>query len=340
MGHEWLKTASAGSGPFKLRSWKPNESIVIDAYPDYWGGAPSIHRVFTHHVKESATQALLLERGDIDIARNLDINQIRTLEDNDDVEVTEAPKRRIWYLALNQKNEHLAKPQVRQALKYLIDYKGLATTVLAGSVRVHQSFLPNGFLGAIDDKPFSHDLEKATALLEEAGLADGFKITMEVMNSSPTMEIAQLIQASWAKAGIDLEILLGDNDDVYSRYRAREHDVYIGHWRPQFQDPHANADTFAINPDNSDESNHTGKLAWQNSWNIPEMTALAAAAVLEQDLATRRTMYQELQREHQEISPFVIMFQDIDVVASRKSVGGVLWGPSFDDNKYWKTAKQ
>ena len=340
MGHEWLKTSSAGSGPFKLRNWEPGESIVLDAYPAYWGGAPSIRRVFTRHVKEAATQALLLKKGDIDIARSLDVNQIGALDNSDDVEVTEAPKRGIWYLGLNQKNRNLAKPEVRQALKYLIDYKGLATTVLAGSGRVHQSFLPGGFLGAIDDKPFSYEPEKARALLEEAGLADGFKITMDTMNSSPALDIAQFIQASWAKSGIDLEILLKDNDDAFSRYRARVHDIYLGRWTPYFQDPHINADTFASNPDNSDESHNFGKLAWRNSWDIPEMTALTAAAVLENDLETRRTMYQELQREHQEISPFVIMFQDVDVIASRKGVDGVIWGPSFDDNKYWKTSKR
>ena len=70
------------------------------------------------------------------------------------------------------------------------------------------------------------------------------------------------------------------------------------------------------------------------------MTALTAAAVLESDPETRSTMYQEIQREHQATSPFVIMFQDIELIASRKNVGGVVWGPSFDDNKYWQATKE
>ena len=71
MGHEWLKTNSAGSGPFKLRAWKPNESVALDANPDYWRGAPKFKRVVTRHIPEPATQRLLLEKGDIDIARKL-----------------------------------------------------------------------------------------------------------------------------------------------------------------------------------------------------------------------------------------------------------------------------
>jgi peptide/nickel transport system substrate-binding protein len=75
MGHEWLRTASAGSGPFKLRSWKPNESLIVEANHDYWGGAPAVERVISRHIPESSTQLLLLQKGDIDIARNLEADR-------------------------------------------------------------------------------------------------------------------------------------------------------------------------------------------------------------------------------------------------------------------------
>jgi len=340
MGHEWLRTASAGSGPFKLRAWKPNESLVVDANPDYWGSPPSVNRVFIRHVPENATQQLLLEKGDIDVARNLETDQIAALEDNDDVIIERAPKGAIYYLGLNQKNENLAKPEVREALKYLIDYHAMADSIFAGSVKIHQSFLPEGFLGAIEDQPFSLDVEKAKGLLAEAGVADGFSVTMDTRNVPTTMDMAQAIQATWAEAGINLEIIPGDNKQTLTKYRARTHDIYIGRWGPDYQDPHTNADTFASNPGNSDEDAHTGKLAWRNAWDIPEMTAMTEAAVLEHDPDVRSTMYQEIQREHQAVSPFVIMFQDIELIASRKGVEGMIWGPSFDDNKYGKATKE
>ena len=340
LGHGWLRTASAGSGPFKLRTWKPNESLVIDANPDYWGDIPGVKRVFTRHVPENATQQLLLEKGDIDIARNLEADQIKALEGNDDIVIERAPKGAIYYLGLNQKNENLAKPEVREALKYLIDYQGMADSIFAGSVKVHQSFLPEGFLGAIDDKPFSLDVERAKDLLAEAGLSEGFTVTMDTRNVPTTMDMAQAIQATWAEAGVNLEIVPGDNKQTLTKYRARTHDIYIGRWGPDYQDPHTNADTFASNPGNTDEDGHTGKLAWRNAWDIPEMTAMAQAAVLEHDPEVRSTMYQEIQREHQATSPFVIMFQDIELIASRKGVDGMIWGPSFDDNRYGQATKE
>ena len=340
MGHAWLRTASAGSGPFQLRSWKPNESLIIEANQDYWGGAPGVERVISRHIAESATQLLLLEKGDVDIARNLEADQLDSLQDNPDINVKQVPKGAIYYLGLNQKNEYLAKPEVREALKYLVDYDGIADSIVKGSAVVHQSFLPQGFLGAIDDKPYTLDVEKAKALLEQAGLADGFTVTMDTRNATPLPEMAQVLQSNWAEAGIDLEILPGDNKQTLTKYRARTHDIYIGRWGPDYQDPHTNADTFASNPDNSDDSGLAGKLAWRNSWEIPEMTEQTEAAVLEQDPDRRAQMYEEIQREHQKTSPFVIMFQDIEVIAERDNVQGTIWGPSFDDNKYGKVHKE
>jgi peptide/nickel transport system substrate-binding protein len=339
MGHEWLRTNSAGSGPFKLRSWKPNESLIIEGFADYWGGAPGFARVITRHIAEPATQMLLLEKGDIDIARNLEADQMEAMRRKPEVVVKEVPKGAIYYLGLNQKNEHLARPEVRKALKYLIDYDGIANTIVKGSATVHQAFLPRGFLGAIDDQPYTLDVEKAKELLRQAGLENGFKVTMDTRNSSPVIDMAQVIQETWAQAGIELEILPGDNKQTLTKYRARTHDIYIGRWGPDYQDPHTNADTFASNPDNADGAPYAGKLAWRNAWDIPEMTAKTQAAVLEPDPEKRAQTYQEIQREHQETSPFVIMFQDIEVIAERANVQGMIWGPSFDDNKYWKGHK-
>ncbi|HMB48011.1 MAG TPA: ABC transporter substrate-binding protein, partial [Afifellaceae bacterium] len=71
MGNEWLKTNSAGSGAYKVVSWKPSESVTLEANEDFYKGAPAMKRVIVRHIQESATQRLLLEKGDVDVARNL-----------------------------------------------------------------------------------------------------------------------------------------------------------------------------------------------------------------------------------------------------------------------------
>ena len=123
-GYEWLKTNYAGSGPFTIREWRANEAVVLERNPNYSGTAAAARpRRSTATSPETATQRLLLEKGDIDIARNLGPEEIdaRIVQSGHQDPVA-APRARIYYFSLNQKNENLAKPEVREAMKWLVDY--------------------------------------------------------------------------------------------------------------------------------------------------------------------------------------------------------------------------
>ena len=338
-GNAFLKTNSAGSGPFILKQWKASELLSFDANPNYWGGAPKVKRVLIRHIAEPATQRLLLEKGDVDVARNLKPEQFEPLRGNDKIRIVQAPKGTLFYFGLNQKNEVLAKPEVRKAFKYAVDYNGMAKTIMNGLGAVHQSFLPKGFLGAIDDTPYSYDPAKAKELLRQAGYPDGITVTMDVRNTSPSMDMAQAIQGSAAAAGIKINLLPADGKQVVTKYRARNHEALLYQWGADYQDPHTNADTFAANPDNADNAK-AKPLSWRNAWDIPELTKKTLAAVEERDAGKRAAMYQELQKEVLETSPFVIMFQQTEVIAERSNVQGLVWGPSFDSNYYWKVSKK
>lgn len=338
-GYGWLKTNSAGSGAFKLRQWKANESLTLDTNPAYWQGAPEMKRVILRHIAEPATQRLLLEKGDVDVARNLKPEQLDTLRSAKDVRVVEAPKGTLWYISLNQKNPILAKPEVREAFRYLVDYDAMGRTIMNGIATIHQSFLPKGFLGSLDDKPFKYDPAKARELLAAAGYPDGFTVTMDVRNVTPWTDLAQTIQASAAAAGVKIELLPMDGKQALTKYRSRNQDIYIGQWGADYQDPHTNAETFASNPDNADNG-PSKTLAWRNSWDIPELTAKTKAAVIERDAAKRVEIYHELQKVVMTDSPFVVMFQQVEVPVERASVKGLIWGPSFDNNLYRLASKK
>ncbi len=338
LGNGWMKTHYAGSGPFFLREWKPNESLILTTNPNYWGGVPKIKRVLIKNVTESATQQLLLQKGDVDIARNVTGDQLAALEKDPNVKIVSAAKATLWYLGLNTKNPNLAKPEVRKALKYLIDYDGLSNTLFKGVGRPHQTILPDGQLGASDATPYKLDIEKAKELLKQAGLENGFSITMDTTNKTETMELAQAIQATWAKAGIKLEIKPADNKQTLTKYRARQHDIYIGQWGSDYQDPHSNAEGFATNMDNSDNAK-TKPLAWRNAWDIPDLTKEVYAARDEMDNSKRVAMYQDIQQKVLDDGPYVILFQQIETSAVKKNVDGFILGPSFDLNFYHDVVK-
>jgi peptide/nickel transport system substrate-binding protein len=328
MGNGWLKTNEAGSGPFALKSYKPKESLVLETNESYWDGVPKIKRVLIKNVTESATQQLLVQKGDVDIARNLTGDQLKAIEGDKSIKTVASPKSTLWYMGLNVKNEYLGNKDARQAMKYLVDYDGLQKTLFNGTGIKHQTFLPSGQLGADNETPFSFDLAKAKALLKSAGLPNGFDVTIDVTNKSEARELAASLQNTMSKAGVNLIIRLADNKTTLTKYRASEHDIYLGQWGSDYQDPHSNADGYLNSP-----------LAKRNQWNSPELEKAVMAARDERDSAKRAKMYMDLQKMELEEGPYIILFQQVETAAVRSNVNGFIIGPTFDLNLYKNVVK-
>ena len=330
-GNAWLKTNYAGSGPFKIRDWRANEIVVLERNENYYDDPAKLARVMYRHVKESATQRLMLETGDVDIARNLEPGDYEAVLSNKDLQSVSAPKGTVYYISLNQKNENLAKPEVREAFKYLVDYDAIGKTLIKGIGEIRQSYQPKGVLGALDEQPYKLDPAKAKELLEKAGLKDGLSVTFDVRNTQPVTGIAESFQQTAAQAGVKVDIIPGDGKQTLTKYRARNHDLYIGQWGMDYWDPNSNAEAFTANPDNGDDAaNKT--LAWRNAWDIPELTEQVQAALLERDTDKRAKMYEKLQQEALDTSPFVMIFQQVEVAGIRGNVKGFRLGPTFDTN--------
>lgn len=240
------------------------------------------------HIPEGATQWLLLEKGDIDIAREMTPTDIEGVSGNADIKVQGDLGGQVYYLALNQKIEELANPKVQEAMRWAIDYQGMTDSILKGQWVVHQNFLPKGFLGALDENPYALDIEKAKALMAESGLTLPIEIGFTVRNTQDRLDIATSIQNSFAQIGINLVMDVGDGAQGLVKYRGRQHDISLQTWGPDYPDPPTNASTFAMNPDNSDEAGATGYLAWRTAWDPgAELNAETAAAVKEKISAKR-----------------------------------------------------
>ena len=338
MGYAWLKTNSAGSGAYTVKSWKANESVVLEANPNYRGGMAALKRVVIRHVVEPAAQRLLIEKGDVDIARDLTPDQIAGVAGNKDIVVTTIPQASVYYVGLNVKTTHFDDVKVRQALHYLVDYDGMVNSFLKGKAQVHQTFWPSGFWASLDENQYNFDPAKAKALLAEAGLPNGLEVELDTPNSSPFTNMAQSIQSTMAEGGVKVTIVPAEQKTVLTKYRARQHQMLLINWGPDYMDPHTNADSFARNPDNSDNPK-SKPLAWRNSWDIPEITKLTDAAVRERDEGKREQMYKDLQKKVMDEGPFIIMFQDTQQLSTRANVKGFVMGPSSDVVYYNLTTK-
>ncbi|QRZ12228.1 ABC transporter substrate-binding protein [Paracoccus methylovorus] len=338
-GNTWLSTNDAGAGAFTLAAWRPNEVVQLAANPDYWQGAPAIKRVIVRHVQESSAQRLLLEQGDIDVARNLTPTDVDGVSGNDKLKVMDDLRGRILYMGLGQQDPLLSKPEMIEAMKYLIDYAGMESSFLKGQWKVHQNFLPEGYLGASDENPWTHDIEKARAILTDAGITSGTVKTI-VRDIREYVDAAQTLQAAMAQVGLTLEIQQMTGAQVLDAYRARQVPIFIGEWGPDYADPNTNASTFAYNPNNAADAG-LSQLAWRNSWAVPEeMNQATVAATLEGDTDKRVQMYLDIQSQYREIAPIIPMFQKIEQVAMQQNVQNWTSGGSVSSVVYRQVTKE
>ena len=337
-GNAWLKAEnSAGSGPFVLTKWAPKESITLTRNDNFWGTMPTLKRIVLRHVAESAAQRLLLEKGDIDIANKLSPDDHDALAADTDITTLSGLSGTIYYMGLNTRNGLLGNEKFREAMKYLVDYQGIVDTISRGTMEVHQTMIPRGFLGALDYNPYKYDLEKAKALLAEAGVTGDTTFNMVVWNSPPYTDFAQAIQATMASAGITLNLEVVDGKQWLTRYRNSDLDIWLGLWGPDYPDPHSNAKAFAVSA--ADAPDKSPGLADRFGWTNDEISKATMAAVRERDTATRQKMYEDIQREHTAVSPFIYMFQEKRAVGVRTDVKGVVLGSTFADDRYWAVTK-
>ena len=151
--------------------------------------------------------------------------------------------------------------------------------------------------------------------------------------------IAEAIRQTLGKIGIEAQVVTQEGATLWPQYRAREHELILAPWSPDYADPHANADAFARNPDNRPEAKLTGVLAWRNAWARDDLNAAVIRARDELDLERRAQLYLDLQRRLQTEGPYVIMFQQTEQIARRTEVTGFVSGPNFDHVWYRTVTK-
>ena len=322
-GNEWLRTNTAGSGPFVLRRWTPNDIVLLEANANFWGTAPTMKRVIFRHVPESQAARLMLERGDIDIANALTAADVRFFDGKDGFVIDQVKTGGFYALAMNAGHEALSNPLVRQAIAYGIDYDGIGETILGPYGRPRNVPTPEDWPGAIANPDWSFQPEKARELLAEAGYPNGFSVTIKTISQAPRVDMATAIQANLAEIGISASVQQGNGADIVAAHRARDFDLLI----PQTSaaDPTALGaiDNFTNNPDNSAEANNAGNFVWRSDWDITEMNALRMEANKERDPAKREALVTELQEMFVASSPAVLpMFERFEPIVVNARVQG------------------
>ncbi|NJN81152.1 MAG: ABC transporter substrate-binding protein [Caldilineaceae bacterium] len=324
MGESWLNDNSAGSGPYMLNRWDRTVSITLDANPNYWGDAPALKRVIIQNIPELANLQAAIETGDADVVQDLGSEQAAALEGSADLGLVKALGTLLAYVGLNATKPPLDNPDVREAIRYAVNYDDIIT-LLGGNGEKVQEIIPIGFLGHTGNNPFTQDIEKAKELLAKAGVAEGTEVDFIVPTGTGPggLEWATLgskIQSDVEQIGLKLNIQQLQTSELLNIYRAQDGEMVLMNWGPDFPDPDGNATPFA----NWDATS----LAWRNDWNDPKAIELSKAAAIELDTDKRVELYAELVDYVQHNGPYVMLYQPTRVFGVRNDIEGFVFDPN------------
>ena len=334
-GSAWLKTHSAGSGPFVLNRWDQDQQVVMDANPNS-RLLPKLGRVILRFIKEANAQKIALESGEIDIAENLTPEMLKDKAKDAKFNVYKTDTLRLQYLGMNSGDNGLFKDtRIRQAVRWAIDQDGIINSLLGGNAKKIQTIIPYGLFGANTATPYKVDIEKAKALLAAAGKPNGFETEFLVASSDcngvACADLAAKIQSDLAKVGIKANIKLVAQAELLKTYRAQNGQLVLISWGPDFPDPDGNATPMS--------DFNAKSLAWRNAWKNDAAAKLAQQAALEPNPTKRAALYKQLTELHLQDGWGAILYQPASNVTLSKSVQGYVRNPQ-SQIRFEKISKQ
>jgi peptide/nickel transport system substrate-binding protein len=211
-GLEYTKQQTAGSGAYKVTKWTAGTEVIMERNDDWVGGAmPQIKRVIWRMVPQAGNRRALLERGDADISYELPNKDFQELKAAGKLNIVSLPfSNGIQYIGMNVTRPPFDNLKVRQAVAYAIPYQKIMDAVLFG--------LANPLFGAPagtatevawpQPTKYFTDIDKAKALMAEAGAPNGFETTISFdLNFAGINEpLCVLVQESLAQIGIKTTI--------------------------------------------------------------------------------------------------------------------------------------
>jgi peptide/nickel transport system substrate-binding protein len=210
-GQSWFSTHEAGSGPYELKSFEPNQKVVYDQFSGYWQGwsGKHIQEYVVNSVPDAATQLLQVKQGTADWATAISTDDANTLRTNSSVQV-KVYQGSPFYLMFNTGDGKLNDPQVRQAISLAVDPAAINTQIMHGMASPLRGPLPDWMAGQDSSAPVpTQNLDQAKSLLAAAGYSASkpLKLSFLYFNGwSWEQTVATILQADLKQIGVTLDV--------------------------------------------------------------------------------------------------------------------------------------
>lgn len=318
--YENQANAPVGTGPFKFVSYTPLASFVMEKNPDYYGTAPYLDKVTFKISADTNTAFMELLAGGIDIFPYLTSEQASQLTENYNIEVGTANL--VQALFLNNAEKPFDDIRVRQAMCYAINRPEILDMVADGKGTLIGSNMFAGFAkyfnaDVVDTYPYN--IEKAKALLADAGYPDGFEMTITVpSNYQFHVDTAQVIVEQLKQVGITAKINLVEwSSWLEDTYRGRQYQTTI-----------VGLDANLAPSDVLKRYRSTASSNFLNYAN-EEFDRIFALAIAETDDAAKVAHYKQLQEILANDAASVYIQDPASYVAVNKKLAGYTFYPLY-----------
>lgn len=340
-GNRWLTTHEAGSGPFRLDVWQAKDVLRMSRSADYWRGEAKMSRVVFRHLQESQTLRLMMEKGDLDIASNMAIPDVRALRHDPDLTIDAVRKGTIYYMAMSMNDPRFDNIKVREAVRYLVDYQGINKSLMTGYGELHQRPIQSGMPATLPDPGYRLDVPRARALLAEAGYPEGFDTTLRVLADQPFLNIAIAIQSTLLQGGIRAKIITGTGNQIYGVMRDRQFSLLVGRGGSGVEPhPHSSLRALVYNPNNADSARLTNFQGWRTGFYDAQLNRMIDQALVERDKTRQQQAYFAIQQRYDQLVPALMpISQMLDSVVVSNRVQAYQPHPSATTflRDVWKT---
>jgi peptide/nickel transport system substrate-binding protein len=335
-GQGWLRDNMVGTGPYILEKYSQSQQAVFRKNDDYWGGWDGEHvdQLFVKYVKEPATERLLIEKGEVDIALFLPDDAVEELDGVEGIVITDVPSFNLYYLVLPTSKGPTADRKVRQAIAYGFDYQTWIEDTLRGKAQQARGPIPSNFVGFNPETmQYTYDPEKAKALLAEAGYPDGgfeIKYTYET-GYFWKRPLGELFQSNMADLGITVtiqELSPSAWADLLSNPETADHAFGLVWW-PTLKTPFDFMfSIFATG------AQGTAGYNW-GYYSNPELDTLLEEASAEPDEAKRMELYGSAQELLVEDSPALYVYEKRYRLPMRDTVQGFVFNGVYIETLNW-----
>ena len=317
----WLSFAQKpiGTGPYKIRSYAPENELILDAHDEYWGGRPPIKTIRFVQVPEVSERVNGMLAGQYDFACDLSPDLFKQIDADPKLEVVGGLVPNIRISVFNKQDPILKDPRIRQAMTHSIDRQLIVDQLWLGHTKVPPGlqfeFYGNMFINGWTAPEF--DLSKARALVKAAGY-QGQPITYRLMNDYYTLQVenAQVLTSMWQQAGLNVKIEMKEN---WAQVWDTTGSLGVHDW----------SDSATFNDPVSSLPNQFGPhstVALTNEWSNAEMYKLCNVLETSIDQATRKKAFARILMICEREDPaYTVLNQNATFTAKRRCFA---WKPA------------